>query len=363
MTEVELDRRDLMSILHDQWRSTNSLLEAQLRILGYLGPDPFSETDAFDEEQIREIFAAPIRRLERALDKTIMHVGSELTARRIPASSWERLRGAFEELEHSKATGSAILPFRLRELVVSIRNELDLLKAQRPSPGLNRDQVREILSATGEVERMVAIYDLRRAIHLTKLTNERVYSVLQSNNEGAFGAGVKGGHLIDDVVREVVAHFGDQAKLRGIKIEINEYSGGTAVMAPKSDLAKALGNLLDNAIKYTGELPPNSKYTNTWIEIRVIRGSESVSVRVESWGLPITDEEKKGGFVFKAGYRGWFARQSGIEGTGTGLADVEAFALKHGGHVSFDSLPVRKTAKTTPYTTTTVTLTLPLANS
>jgi signal transduction histidine kinase len=123
-------------------------------------------------------------------------------------------------------------------------------------------------------------------------------------------------------------------------------------------LVKALGNLLDNAIKYTGELSSNSEHDHTWIEVRVDSTDKDVSVEVESWGVPITDEEKRGDFLTTLGYRGWFARQTPVEGSGTGLADVKGFAEKSGGRFLFESPSVSKTSRRV-FTTTTVKLILP----
>lgn len=363
MPYSEQDSREVTSLLHDQWRNTRSLLAAQLHILTYLGLDPFSDTNIYDDECLAQVFAAPVGHLEQALSRVIDHVGEDHTTRNIPENWWNEVRGFLDELRGIKDLGSAILPFRLREIATKLREEIATLKSQKPRPSLNRERINAVLSASHELERLVCIFDLHRAIDMTKFTNERVFSILQAASGNNLSSDAVGVFEMDDLVADVVNYFLDQASSRSIEIKIMEYSKGATVRVVKADLIKALGNLIDNAIKYTGDLTSTSRYKNTWIDIRIIRGLDVVSLRIESWGVPITDEEKKGEFIFKEGYRGWFARKTQVPGTGTGLADVRDFALKNGGAVSFDSIPVRKESRIPNYTTTTVTLTLPLANA
>lgn len=362
MPHFEEDSREIKSILHDQWRNNNSLLAAQSHILSYLGPDPFSDSNIYEDECLVRIFGAPVSHLERALDQAIDHIGEDPAARSIPENRWNQIREFLDELTSAKALGSAILPFRLREIATNLRGEILLLKEQRPKAGLHKERINAVLAACKEMERLVCIFDLHRAIEMTKVTNERVFAILQAGRGGTSKNDASGIYEIDDVVEEVANYYRDQANLRGTEVRIMEYSKGAAVRVVKADLIKALGNLLDNAIKYTGDLSPYSRYEKTWIDIRIIQGLNIMSLRMESWGVPITDEEKKGDFIFKEGYRGWFARKTSVKGSGTGLADVRDFALENGGNVSFDSIPVRKASRIPNYTTTTVTLTLPLAN-
>lgn len=356
------DPREISSLLHDQWRGINSLDAALMQILGYLGTDPFLEVDTYDDENISAIFAWPAQRLENALSKAVEHVGNNLEARRIPVTCWNKIREVVEELRNRRVAGNAITPISLRDKAVQVSTEIELLKTTPPKPGLNREQIAEILLAAREIERLVCIFDLHRAIDITKVTNQRALSMLRAIHEGGEKGDIAGIFRMDEVVEETVKPFRDQARIRGIEeIRVKNESRRAKVNVVKSDLVKALGNLLDNAIKYTGELSANSEHNHTWIEVRVVSNIKNVFVEIESWGVPITDEEKKGNFLSTLGYRGWFARQTAVEGSGTGLADVKNFAEKNDGGLSFDSPAVKKTSRISVYTTTTVTLTLPRA--
>jgi signal transduction histidine kinase len=351
------DPREINSILHDQWRNNNTLLDAQFHILHYLGFDPFGDIDFNDDQALLDLFSAPVTNLEKALARAIDHIGENPSARSIPIDSWDEIRSVLTELLHSRAIGHAPLPLRLRELAVKIRAQVAAMKNVQPTPRLNKERIKDVLTAASEMERLVCIFDLRRAIEMTKITNDRIFELLELNRSA--GLGDTGPIDFDDIVSDVAASYRDQATRRGIELAIKEYSNGARVNTSRAELIKALGNLLDNAIKYTGKLPEGSIHKNTWIELRIFRGVNTVSVRIESWGIPITQEERNGGFVFKQGYRGWFARKTSIKGSGTGLADVLRFARKFGGALEFDSTPVRKDSNVPRYATTTVTLSLP----
>ena len=88
-------------------------------------------------------------------------------------------------------------------------------------------------------------------------------------------------------------------------------------------LARAVGNLLDNAAKYG---PPGGV-----VEVRVRDGE--VAVRDHGPGVPGAEAP----FVFDRFYRGDGAR--GRQGSGLGLAIVRQVAESHGGGVTVEEAP------------------------
>lgn len=89
-------------------------------------------------------------------------------------------------------------------------------------------------------------------------------------------------------------------------------------------LARALGNLVENARKFGG---PGAR-----ILIRVSRQDGRGLVIVEDDGPGIPADLRP--FVFERFVRGPADRQRGVPGTGLGLAVVRAIVLRHGGEVS-----------------------------
>jgi hypothetical protein len=176
---VTEDPREISSVLHDQWRSINSLDTALKQILTFLGTDPFLEVNPYDDTRVSEILAVPAQRLENALSKAIEQVGNDLETRRIPESSWNIVRNIAEDLRMCRVARNAITPVWLRDIAVRVGKELGGIKANPLKPGLNRERIADIVSSAREVERLVCVYDLHRAIDITKLTNQRALSILR----------------------------------------------------------------------------------------------------------------------------------------------------------------------------------------
>ncbi|MBI1874168.1 MAG: hypothetical protein HYS05_09810 [Acidobacteria bacterium] len=112
-----------------------------------------------------------------------------------------------------------------------------------------------------------------------------------------------------------------------IEASINEDSG--AVDVDPDAFARALWNLLDNAIKYSG----SSRTVSVNVEVR--DGSAAISVRDRGMGIPRHEHDE----IFKKFVRGAASRAHGIKGTGIGLAMVRHIVEAHGGRVRVESAP------------------------
>lgn len=94
-------------------------------------------------------------------------------------------------------------------------------------------------------------------------------------------------------------------------------------------LEHAFVNLIDNAIKYSGEKK------NVWVEAVKAEKEIIVSVRDQGCGIEKTHLSR----IFERFYRVDKARSREMGGTGLGLAIVKHIAQTHGGHVSVQSTP------------------------
>jgi signal transduction histidine kinase len=92
-------------------------------------------------------------------------------------------------------------------------------------------------------------------------------------------------------------------------------------------MAQVLGNLLDNAVKYTPE--GGSIRISAWQE------GDSVCLSVADTGVGIPEEDLP--HVFERFYRADKARSRRLGGTGLGLAIVREIVAAHGGRVSVTS--------------------------
>lgn len=93
-------------------------------------------------------------------------------------------------------------------------------------------------------------------------------------------------------------------------------------------MAQALGNVVDNAIKYT---PPDG-------EVAVSAGVEgdNVYIRVRDTGVGIVPEEQER--IFEPFYRGPSSRRF-PQGMGLGLSIARDMVTAHGGHIDVESTP------------------------
>jgi signal transduction histidine kinase len=100
------------------------------------------------------------------------------------------------------------------------------------------------------------------------------------------------------------------------------------VLGSAEDLHTAVFNVLDNAIKYSGESIDVRVRLDTPDEKRVI-----LSVQDQGVGIPPDDLKS----IFKRFYRVSHRSLANVKGTGLGLFIVKAIARKHGGKVFAES--------------------------
>ena len=105
-------------------------------------------------------------------------------------------------------------------------------------------------------------------------------------------------------------------------------NGAARVEGDPEELRTAVSNILDNAIKYSGEMVNVSVQVETPDEKRLV-----LRVRDSGIGIP-ADALKR---VFKRFYRVPGRTASQVKGTGLGLFIVRAIAKAHGGKVSAHS--------------------------
>jgi two-component system sensor histidine kinase SenX3 len=110
--------------------------------------------------------------------------------------------------------------------------------------------------------------------------------------------------------------------------ELSSNGAGLRVLGNAEDLRTAVFNVLDNAIKYSGERVDVRVRLETPDEKRVV-----LSVRDHGIGIPPDDVKR----IFKRFYRVTHRSLAHVKGTGLGLFIVKAIAQKHGGRVSAES--------------------------
>jgi two-component system phosphate regulon sensor histidine kinase PhoR len=131
-----------------------------------------------------------------------------------------------------------------------------------------------------------------------------------------------------DVLRKAAQVFAKAADAKGIHVSV-ECPGDLIVPINSPLLEQAVGNLIDNAIKYSGER------TNVLVSGMV--SGRDIEIRVTDQGPGI--EKKHLSRIFERFYRIDSARSRALGGTGLGLAIVRHIVLAHSGQVSVESTP------------------------
>jgi signal transduction histidine kinase len=152
--------------------------------------------------------------------------------------------------------------------------------------------------------------------------------------------------LID--LRSIVAtsmhKYDSAAKHKGLLLEAHTDDGSYEILADERLLSEAIGNLIDNAIKYS--------HSGT-IVINLRSDPYIVTFTIKDTGVGITDEDKKK--LFTRGGKGRNSSRVNVDSTGYGLYFVKNVVAAHGGEVHADSEGQNKGA--------TFTITLPKHNA
>lgn len=104
--------------------------------------------------------------------------------------------------------------------------------------------------------------------------------------------------------------------------EVLSNGNGVRVLGSADDLRTAVSNILDNAVKYSGD------HIDVSVQLE-IRDHKRVLLRVKDQGVGIAPEDLKR--IFKRFHRVGNRALGHIKGTGLGLFIVKSIAKKHGG--------------------------------
>jgi len=219
-----------------------------------------------------------------------------------------------------------------RELEV-VRLQSDFVSAvshEFRTPLASLRQLSELLSdgrVPSETRRQEYYEGLRRA-------SERLYRLVESLLDfGRMQAGARQYRFelleMESLFLSVVEEFAEEAGERGYRVDIAQQGHLPRVQADREALARALWNLLDNAVKYSPQ--------NKTVKAEATCENGQVAIRVCDKGLGIAPHEQKQ--IFKKFVRAASADAAGAKGTGLGLTMVEHIVAAHGGQVRVDSEP------------------------
>jgi two-component system, OmpR family, sensor histidine kinase SenX3 len=201
----------------------------------------------------------------------------------------------------------------LKTPVASIRLHLETLLRRELSASQKQEFYRLMLSDTDRL-------------------TETVEQVLRAGRAGDKKAGRDKAEVdFRQLVRDCVDAACQRHHLQSEALRYEEASvngTGVHVIGNAEDLRTAVFNVLDNAIKYSGN--------HVDVRVRLDLPDEKIVVlRVQDHGVGIPPDDLKR--IFKRFYRVTHRSLAQIKGTGLGLFIVKAIAQKHGGKVFAES--------------------------
>ena len=253
----------------------------------------------------------------REMTQSIARVGPTHLKERLAPADWphelQPLAHAFEDmlkrLDDSftrLSQFSADLAHELRTPIANMLGEAQVALTRDRSAA----EYREIIESTiGECERLSGIVD--NLLFVARVDAER-----ESVERKRFDARA--------AVERIAAFYQTAADDRHVTIRC---SGEAQIYADPNLFERALGNLLDNALRFTPE--------NGSIEIVLSENNASFEIAVTDNGSGIASEHLPR--VFDRFYRADSSRSS--DGAGLGLALVKSIAELHGGSATIQSQP------------------------
>ena len=131
------------------------------------------------------------------------------------------------------------------------------------------------------------------------------------------------------LVRTTVSDFQNRVAADGYAIELTGADEAMPARVDREAIARALWNLLDNAVKYSPEC------RTVWVALDGDDTGVSIVVRDQGLGIPMQEQRE----IFERFVRGAESTARRIKGTGIGLAMVREIVRAHGGEIRVASEP------------------------
>jgi signal transduction histidine kinase len=134
---------------------------------------------------------------------------------------------------------------------------------------------------------------------------------------------------METLLANIVSTIQDRVKHDGLAIEPKIEKSLPSIMADASAITQAINNLIDNAVKYSGD--------SKKVFVRAYNNEQFVIIEVKDFGVGIKKEEQ--GKVFDRFYRGGDELTRTVKGSGLGLTLVKQIVEAHKGSVQVESEP------------------------
>ena len=231
----------------------------------------------------------------------ILIFGSVLTIRAV---------GHELELARMKADFVSTVSHEFKSPLTSIRQIAEMLHAGRVPSDERRQQYYDVLLQ--QSERLSQLTE--NVLNFAKMEEGRKKFIFEETD-------------IAPMMQDIVSAFQERIRHDGIEIELSMEESLAPIQADRSALAQAINNLIDNAVKYSGD--------SKRVEVSAFVEEQSLLLSVQDFGIGIkSDEIDK---VFDRFFRGGDELTRTVKGSGLGLALVKQIVNAHNGDVFVQS--------------------------
>lgn len=179
----------------------------------------------------------------------------------------------------------------------------------------------------GEVQDETLLRLVRRMQTETARMTRTIDDLLELSRIEMGGEMLVGPVNLAEVARDAADRYADLAARSGVTVEVRGVEGDATVTGDAHQLASVVGNLVENAVKYSTE--------GRKVLVTVIPSVHDVEVEVhdQGIGIPAASLDR----IFERFYRVDRARSRVTGGTGLGLSIVRNIVTIHGGEVNVTS--------------------------
>lgn len=132
---------------------------------------------------------------------------------------------------------------------------------------------------------------------------------------------------MSEVIESVLSSYRYQIVNSGFEVQTNIQPDLPPVLIDREAMAQAISNLLDNAIKYSGETK------QLWITTKTVRSDLSIEIADQGIGIPRAEQAR----IFEKFYRVGNGLVHDVKGSGLGLSLVKHIIEAHKGSISIES--------------------------
>jgi PAS domain S-box-containing protein len=330
-TRVEELTRDIGAILHAYASMLLKVKSSTDAIIDSLAPDPFPKARYLYAEMAAQELVEPAKHVVSSLRKLL-----EIAAQSGDVLAPDKRAQLEQELRllkdyPRKIPVGAYAPTLRRSLLKILGLQAELQRGT-----FAREPVRQLREDARELLRVCNLITLHQVNDVVvdmdyQLEANRRYVV-----SGAHNKQERERRKVGDLVSQAITRLAEFAQNRGVILRHDPEMLYGQVEVIESDLLRALGNLLHNAIKYSWE---RKKGESPWVLVRLARKERQAQIEIQNWGVPIHREEIERDLIFQLNYRGIKSSDRGRVGTGIGLHDARHIARDHGGDLVIQSCP------------------------